>query len=190
MSKHAFAKRVGLCVAAGALVLVGCRKSEPDASKPPEAPPAAPAAAAAPKAAPTAPAIVTETVAFDGQDVTFTHSAFDQGRIQDLFDADPNTLARTTNANPAVLELAFSKPRPVKGVELTTGSMDMDLTCVVRLEGGGEKTFTKELRNLKPDPTVRVDFDGLTGRVEKLRIEVKSPSVGDGHIHLRTLRLR
>ena len=185
MSKHEFARWVGLGVAAAALVLTGCRKSEPPAAKPVEAPPAA----AAPPAAPTAPAIVTETVAFDGQDVTFTHSAFDQGRIQDLFDADPDTLARTTNANPAILELAFSKPRPVKSVELTTGSMDMDLKAVVHLEGGGEKTFTKELRKLKPDPTVRLDFDGLTGRVEKLRIEVASPSVGDGHIHLRTLRL-
>lgn len=182
MSKFGFARWAGLGVTAGALVLAGCRKSEPGASKPAEAPPAA--------AVPTAPAIVTETVAFDGQDVTFTHSAFDQGRIQDLFDSDMVTLARTTNANPAILELAFSKPRPVKGIELTTGSMDMDLTCVVRLEGDGEKSFTKELRNLKPDPTVRVDFNGLTGRVAKLRIEVKSPSVVDGHIHLRTLRLR
>lgn len=187
MSKHGFARWAGLGITAGALVLAGCRKSEPPPSKPVEAPHPA---VTVPKAEPTMPPIVTETVAFDGQDVTFTHSAFDQGRIQDLFDSDPNTLARTTNANPAILELAFSKPRPLKGIELTTGSMDMDLTCVVRLEGGGEKTFTKELRKLKPDPTVRLDFDGLTGRAEKLRIEVKSPSVGDGHIHLRTLRLR
>ena len=184
-----FARSAGLTMAASALLLAGCRKNEPSASKPAE--PAAPAVAPSlPTPAPTMPALVTETAPFDGQDVTFTHSAFDQGRIQDLFDTDPVTLARTTNANPAVLELTFSKPRPLRGIELTTGSMDMDVKCVVSLAGGGEKTYTKEFRKLKPDPTVRIDFDGLAGRVERVRIEIHGLTVIDGHIHLRTLRLR
>ena len=186
MNKHAFVRWAGLGMTAAALVLAGCRKGERTAPTA-EAPLAR---ATAPPAAPTTPPLVTETVAVEGQNVTFRHSAFDQGRIQDLFDSDPDTLARTTNANPAILELTFSEPRPLKAVELTTGSMDMDLTCVVQVAGDGAKTFTKELRNLKPDATVRVDFPGLTGRAEKLSIEIKSPTVPDGHIHLRTLRLR
>lgn len=186
MSKHGFVRWAGLGIAAAALVLAGCRKGERAASQPAGGTPGA----TAPPAVPTNPPVVTETIAVEGQNVTFRHSAFDQGRIQDLFDSDPDTLARTTNANPAMLELTFSEPRPLKAVELTTGSMDMDLTCVVQVAGGGSKTFTKELRNLKPDPTVRVDFPGLTGRAEKLSVEIKSPTVPDGHIHLRTLRLR
>lgn len=136
------------------------------------------------------PALVTEELPFDGQDVTFTHSFFDLGWGHDMIDSDPGTMARTKNANPAVLELVFSKPRAVSGIDVTTASMDVGLKTVLTLAGGGEKTYAEEYRRLPPDPAVRLDFEGLSGRVAKMRVEVWNLGGGDGHIHIRTLKLR
>ncbi len=176
--------RGALTVVALALSLPGCRKGES----------AAPASSAAPAPVPTAsgegsPAgMVRDVMDIDGQSVTVEHSALDIGRVQDLFDDKLDTLARTTKANPAVYVFTFSKPRMLKGIEVTTATMDIDLRCVVTLAAGGEKTFSQVFHALPPDPTVKLEFPGLSGPVQKVRVEIGNPAGGDGHIHVRTLK--
>ncbi len=165
------------------LSLPGCRKGES----------AAPASSAGPAAAPTeaaeaSPGMVHDVLDIDGQSVTVDHSALDIGRVQDLFDDKLDTLARTTKANPAVYVFTFSKPRPLKGVEVTTATMDISLKCVVTLAAGGEKTFSEVYHALPADPTVKLEFPGLSGPVQKIRVEIGNPAGGDGHIHVRTLK--
>jgi len=170
-----------------AVAVPACRKGE-------SAGPAAGAAnVTAPPAVPTVPdgnpaPMVKHVLDIDGQSVTVEHSQLDIGRVEDLFDDKLDTLARTTRANPAVFVFTFSKPRPVKGVEVTTASMDISLTCVVTPASGGEKTFSQVFHGLPADPTVKLEFPGISGPVQQVRVEIGNPAGGDGHIHVRTLK--
>jgi len=176
---------VALCMAALGLT-VACGRKESSAP----APATQPATAAAPKLPETAASgLVRDSMEVEGQTVAIDHSPFDLGRVQDLFDRDKDSFARTAHANPAVVTLNFSKPRSIKGVEVTTATMNIALKCVATLEGDGEKTFSREYRNLPADPTVSLEFPGLSRPVTRLRIEIANPDGGDGHIHIRTLRL-
>ena len=166
------------------LSLPGCHKSEsaaPSSSSASATLPTAPAAVASPD-------MVRDVLDIDGQSVTVEHSALDIGRVQDLFDDKLDTLARTTKANPAVYVFTFSKPRPIKGVEVTTATMDIDLKCIVTPASGGEKTFSQVFHALPADPTVKLEFPGVSGPVQKVRVEIGNPAGGDGHIHVRTLK--
>lgn len=119
-----------------ALALVfgaACRKAEPAAGTSPAAPDASAATAAPASDA----GLVTDKALLDGSLVEVSHSKWDGGRTADLFDTDPATLARTENANPAIVEIRLPNPRPLKGVSVTTGGMDAELTVSVRLQGGG-----------------------------------------------------
>jgi hypothetical protein len=156
---------------------------------------AAPAAASqpgssAPASAPATPgALVADHVTVDGQPLEVRHSKWDMGQSSDMFDADPKTLARTENANPAVVEIVFPTPRPLKGISATTATMDVGLTVTVQPRGAAAKTYTKEFRGLGPDPTFGLDFDTGSTPIESVRVEIRNLGGGDGHIHIRTLKL-
>jgi hypothetical protein len=188
MSTRTRALACGALTVVLAVVVPACRKGEsagPTAGSATVSP-AAPAVPTVPDGNP-AP-MVRHALDIDGQSVSVEHSQLDLGRVEDLFDDKPETLARTTKANPAVFVFTFSKPRPLKGVEVTTASMDISLTCVVTPVSGGEKTFSQVFHGLPADPTVKLDFPGVSGPVRQVRVEIGNPAGGDGHIHVRTLK--
>ena len=169
----------------------GCKKTETPA-------PAGVPASSVPAVAPTSPPtpgptadsdLVVDHVLVDKQAIDVAHSKFDGGRSEDLFDTDPNTLARTENANPATVELRYASPRTVKSVSVTTGSMDVGLTVTVTPEQGAPKVFTKEYRQLPNDPTVTLSLDPNGITTKKVRVDIKNLNGGDGHIHIRTLKV-
>lgn len=133
--------------------------------------------------------LVSDQALVDGSLTDVSHSKWDGGRTADLFDSDPGSLARTEKANPAIIALRLPEPRPLKGVSLTTGGMEALLTVIVQPKGGAPKTYTKEFRHMAADPTFGLDFDTGSTPIESLRIEIKDLNGGDGHIHIRTLRL-
>jgi hypothetical protein len=168
-----------------ALAVSSCAKRE----KP--APDGAAAAPAAPPAAPTPSPLVTDKALVDGHLVRVTHSKWDGGQSADLFDTDPKTLARTENANPAVLEFELPTPRPLKSISITMGGANFKLDVVARSAGGGpEHRFVKEFRGLGPDPTLTLDFDTGQTPIASLRAEILDLDGGDGHIHIRTVKLQ
>ena len=177
---------LGLCLAP----LLACKKSETNAAAPPAAGAPSSEAPAAASAAPAAsPGLVTDKALVDGRMTEIVHSKWDAGQTADLFDGKKETLARTENANPAIVELHAPAPRPLKGVSVTTGSMDVGLTVVVKPQGEAAKTYTKEFRNQPTDPTVNVDFDTGKQPIESVKIEILDLDSDDGHIHIRTLKL-
>jgi hypothetical protein len=176
--------RVVLALALCLAPLLACRKSETPAGAS-----SAPGGPASP-AASEAPGLVTDKALVDGRMTEIVHSKWDAGQTPDLFDGNPETLARTENANPAIVELHAPAPRSLKGVSVTTGSMDVGVTVVVKPQGGGPpKTYSKELRNQPPDPTVTLDFDTGETPIESVRVEIRNLNGGDGHIHIRTIQL-
>lgn len=130
-----------------------------------------------------------EVVEIDGATVEVEHSDLDLGRIQDLFDGSRNTLARTASSTVFVVDLGFAAPKKVSAIVVTTGSMTVLLKATLTVKGKSEpavyqKTFTR----LPPDPTVTLDFGGAH-EVEKARIEIGNADGGDGHVHVRELKL-
>jgi hypothetical protein len=177
---------VALALGLGLASLIACKKSEANAAGS-SAP--APAAEASSPAAKEKPGLVTDKALVDGRMTEIVHSKWDGGQTADLFDGKADTLARTENANPAVIELHAPAPRPLKGISITTGSMDLGVTVVVKPQGAAAKTYTKEFRNMPPDPTVNLDFDTGKAPIESVRVEIKNLNGGDGHIHIRAIQL-
>jgi hypothetical protein len=135
---------------------------------------------------------VVDEVEIDGQMVQVTHPLFDMGTVDLLFDNDPLTLVRTNEANPALITLAFSEPRPVSALALTLGFQNASLT--VRLFAtpeAGPVTYNQEYRDLPEVPTIEIQFADAPPQVARIEIELRDlldPS--DQKIHLRDLSLR
>ena len=127
----------------------------------------------------------------DGREtVEVEHTELDNGRIQDLFDDSPDTLARTARSTVFLVDLRFAAPKKTSGIEVTTGSMNVRLKASLSVKGRSEtvvheKTFPQRTA----DPTVLLDFGG-TCEVERARIEIANADGGDGHVHVRELKLR
>ncbi|HET7378292.1 MAG TPA: hypothetical protein VFK30_16375, partial [Anaerolineae bacterium] len=134
---------------------------------------------------------VEEDITLNGQTVHTLHSRFDVGRIQDLFDGDPYTLARTDIDNPAIIELTFPTPRLLTGLKLTTGTMDFRLTITLSsTDLSAAQVYSQTYTGLPPDPTASLNFGSTPASVKKIRIEIQDSRVGtDNHIHIRELQL-
>ena len=42
---------------------------------------------------------------------------------------------------------------------------------------------------MKPDPTLELAFDTGSTPIESIRVEIKDVHGGDGHIHIRTVKI-
>ena len=127
-----------------------------------------------------------EVVRLGGETVHVEHSIFDGGKAEDLFDGNPATLVRTENANPAVLVVEFPHPRDIRGLRLTTGSMDFELKA--SLSGlAGPKEWTWVYKDLPSDPTVEVTF--REERVDRIRLEIRDIHATEpAKVHVRELK--
>ena len=137
--------------------------------------------------------LVEETTELDGRTVRISHSRTDSGTVANLFDTDKATLLRGYEANPFVLDLAFSEPREIKGIGLDLYHVELGLTVSVwPADGDVAQTFTAEYRDLpRNDP--HVDFDLPSGplRARRIRLELlKLPGDLVTKIHVETLTLR
>ncbi|MGQ9874979.1 MAG: hypothetical protein ACUVSL_06940 [Chloroflexus sp.] len=126
----------------------------------------------------------------EGQSVVVAHSPFDIGSVPDLFDGEPLTLARGFEANPLVIELRFTSPRPLRQVGLILGSMDLDLRVIVTTPDGEVRTFNQSYRGLPPDPTVYLDVPELL-IVQQVRLEILQVGVYEpAHVHVREVMVK
>jgi len=135
--------------------------------------------------------LVEEQVRLGDQAVLVRHSRLDGGRLSDIFDGDRFTLGRVQEANPAIFELAFTRPRPVTGLSADFGSMDFELTVeLYETRDGSPVTYTERYEGLPPDPHVEMSFDQPPPQVEMVRLEVRDLGAGDtAKIHVRELAL-
>ncbi|MBM3123872.1 MAG: hypothetical protein FJZ87_02225 [Chloroflexi bacterium] len=99
-------------------------------------------------------------VTIDDQEVIVRHSRLDAGAQADairlIFDDNPQTLAKTAEANPLVVELTFPEPREITGFSLILGSAYVRITLecyptldaqpiVYTIAGGGTARHTGTL---------------------------------------------
>lgn len=131
----------------------------------------------------------TQSIQWRGRPAEVTHSTFDMGELASVLDADPASLVRTARANPAVFEFRFPEPRRIRGVEVTTGTMNNCLRWERTLSDGSRQSGWRLFRDLPSDPTVALTLPDSGRPVSALRVEIGNPDGGDGHIHIRTVRL-
>jgi hypothetical protein len=133
--------------------------------------------------------LVHEQLVVDGTVVRVEHSRYDRGQIKDLFDGDTFTLARTLEANPSVVLLTFPHARSMKGVAVTTGTMQPGVrVSVFRVVRTAPLVFTTRLP-YSANPTVTVAF-GKSVRAQAIEIRVLDlQTTGPSHVHIREIRL-
>jgi 4-amino-4-deoxy-L-arabinose transferase-like glycosyltransferase len=134
---------------------------------------------------------IEEDLTLNHQTVQTRHSQFDVGRIQDLFDGDTYTLVRTDIDNPAIVELTFTSLQSMRGLTLTTGTMNFTVKVTVYSdEVSAGQIYSQTFTGLPNDPTVTLGFGAQPIEVKRIRIEVMNILPGaDNHVHIRELQL-
>jgi hypothetical protein len=134
---------------------------------------------------------VVSRVTIDGQLVTVRYPRLDIGRIEDVFDGDPFTLARTLEANPAVLRLTFPRPRLLRTVSAQAGAVQLELLARAFPARGGEAIERrKTLALVKEDSTLTLDL-GRRVLTKVLEIQFRKADVrGPDHVHMREVIFR
>lgn len=136
-------------------------------------------------------ALVTAEMELWGQNVQLRYSQVDMGGPQYMFDGDHFTLMRGLEANPFILEMTFSDPRPVTGLAADFGLFDMFLTVELYADPNGEPVVY-QLRhpNDSKDPNFSMTFAGAPQKVSKVRFEIQNFTAGDSaNIHIMELKL-
>lgn len=133
--------------------------------------------------------LVSQMIQLDGEPVQVRHSTLDIGQPEYLFDGIPDSLIRSAEANPLVVELVFSPPRLLAGVQVQLGSEPIQVTSVINPESGSPQTVTRHGAATDGMKELRLDFaDGAW--VEVLRLEVEDETMQEpAHVHLWEIRL-
>ena len=131
-------------------------------------------------------ALVEGEALFEGQPLLVRHSKLDMGEIGNIFDGDADTLIRTAEANPAVLEFTLPEPRRLNGMFITTGAIEARVTVYLSPEPGAEPIeITRFVRATVQTPFVLVDFSQtVTAQVFRVEIEnLQDPEPANVHIY-------
>ncbi|HWQ83836.1 MAG TPA: hypothetical protein VN363_04675, partial [Anaerolineales bacterium] len=127
----------------------------------------------------------------DGELVQFSHSTLDIGTIEQAFDGDTNTLLRTWEANPMVIEMRFPRPRRLSGIELILGSAQIEVTLRLSDPSQGQPVVLSQVvRGTVQQPRVELTFPEAY-LVQTLRLELRDVNQGEpGHVHLWEIDLQ
>ena len=134
-----------------------------------------------------------QQVAFtlDGQEVIARHSMLDIGRIADLWDGNARTVARTLEANPFIIELTFSTPRPISGLSFIIGDTEVAITArLYPVKDAEPFEFESRLTGTVEQREVTLDFvNTLTTKILYLEVEDLRQS-DPGHVHIWEIGFR
>lgn len=126
----------------------------------------------------------------DGETVAARTSRLDIGTAAQAFDGDPATMLRTEDANPAVVELTFPRPRTFSGISVIIGSIQARITVLLYPEGEGEPlSFSTVGRGSVSSPELRLDFP-TSQATRRLRVEVLDINQDEpAHVHIWEIKL-
>jgi hypothetical protein len=136
---------------------------------------------------------VEDTITLNDQTVRIIHSPLGGGSLQDVFDKNPDTLAKVIRANPFLFDLYLPAPIDTQNVVIQTGSLS-SFTVTVSLYAPGATdpvTYTQTFQGLPPDPLVTMNFDKGPVKSARITIEIKDNTSGDtSQIHVRTIQFK
>jgi hypothetical protein len=113
------------------------------------------------------------------------------GEISHMFDGNRDTLGRTLEANPTVIELTFPKPRTIKGVAIIIGSAELEIKALAYPDQASPPIKAMQvLKGTVEQPEVSLDF-GQAVLAQKLRLEIRDLyQTEPAHIHIWEIYLR
>jgi hypothetical protein len=93
-------------------------------------------------------------------------------------------------ANPYILEFTYDQARPVSGLELNLGLVDVRVTVTLHPEGEDPPVVYSTTRERSNDPSLTLNFEQAPALVRQVRIEILNLYSGEtANIHIRELRL-
>jgi len=121
----------------------------------------------------------------EGQPLLVQYSRLDMGAIQNVFDGDLATFARTSAANPMVLQIEFPAPRRLTGVTLQIGGAASILDVSAEVEGESQTYMWRRQVGDVPMPRpLNLDFEGELP-IRRLELRLKNTRDGEpAHVHL------
>ena len=124
-------------------------------------------------------------VMINGEPVQVQYSLLDMGSIDLVFDGDTQTVARTLEANPFVIELTFPKEHQFSGYRMVLGSADSRVTATLySTEGERPAESVADFDGSPSSPELDVNF-GQTIKAQKVRFEVFQPYTGvPSNVHI------
>ena len=130
-------------------------------------------------------------IMIDGQPVKTRYSLLDMGEIQNVFDGNPETVARTFEANPFVIELTFPEPRSLSGLSIKIGSTEARVIARLYDDPGAQPVeYSAVLTGTVEQPTASMDF-GTTTPAQVLCLEINDLHQSEpGHVHVWEITLR
>ncbi len=129
--------------------------------------------------------MVEDTAQIGDQMVTVRHMEM-EGNWQNLFDLDPDSLAKTNGVNPLAIELLYDTASPLTGIVAKVGAESVRITVQVWVdETQPPQTFVLDAaEDGQPFKDVQVDF-GQTLSTHRLRFELQDVQAGeDAIVHL------
>ena len=120
--------------------------------------------------------LLETSLVVNGESWLVRYSSLDSGDVRNVFDGNPDTLIKTSGANPLVVEVEFPAGRQLTSVTARVGSEAVELTVRIDAEdGAGEKRYTQAAGGgNQPYKNVRVELGGVQ-TVKKLRFELLDP---------------
>jgi hypothetical protein len=130
-------------------------------------------------------------VMLDGEPVQVRHSMLDIGEAQHMFDGDQHTLARTFEANPAVIELTYLTSRPMSGVSVIIGSTEAEIRALLYPASNSDPVeFIKTFQGSVEEPEAVFDF-GESTLMQVLRLEIRDlRQVEPANVHIWEIRTK
>jgi hypothetical protein len=124
-------------------------------------------------------------VVIDGDLVQVNHSLLDMGEAQHMFDHDPHTLARTFEANPAIIELIFPTARLIKGVSVIIGSTQAEIKAALKADLSTKPVeFAGTFSGSIEQPQVDFDFNEVI-QASIIRLEIRDLHQAEpGNVHI------
>ena len=133
------------------------------------------------------------TVAIDGDRAVVGYTNLDDGAIPPVFGRTTGALARLAGPNPAILDVAFGNPRPVRTIRVTVGASLWRVTAQVYVKDGSVEV--KKSGEGVPDggnSIVEINLDAPVQDVSRVRLEINqlNASDEDSTVHLYRVEFR
>jgi 4-amino-4-deoxy-L-arabinose transferase-like glycosyltransferase len=136
---------------------------------------------------------VEDKLTLNEQTLRVVHSPLGGGQLGDIFDDNPDTLAKVLEANPFIFDIYPSIPLTTNSLVVQTGALP-DFTVTVELYAPGATepvTYSETFRGLPPDPLVTLNFDRGPAKSARIYLEIKDNTSGEtSQIHVRTVQFK
>ncbi len=129
--------------------------------------------------------LVPQNLMLDGQSVQVRYSSLDMGGIEAAFDGDLNSVLRTAEANPLVIEIDFPSPQPMSSLSVRVGAEPVELQVTINVQGERtSRTYAVVGNPVEGYKELAVDF-GAALPVNTLRLSLLDVGVPEpAHVHL------